>query len=403
MISARTVAVVVASLLVLIPACTNDGEQDKATSDFSTTSTAAASTTTEPNLNPGSGEKIRMGRAHWDSGALHAQIIRDLLEELGYQVDDPARHQRAPYLAYPAMAEGDIDFWANSWYPSDEAWWEGETRIGGRLGDHLARVDEPIMAGGGLQGLLVSKSWAEANDVTTLDQIATDEGVWSQLDYDGDGKGEIFGCPVEWSCDAVISGIFCVNDSWNLEQINRASESIATRQEDIYAEMFDQFLELSRSGQAAIGYVWAPTAYYGKAKIGIDTIWLSQDVDSMVKVTNPCGMDHGADYSQTQGRLTDEYISLDANTCLEGPNGCQIGWPADDIEITANRQWLAANPAAEALLNQVRFDIDEISALLLELENTDNQSGDLERLSEQWITSNQPVVDRWLDSARKAN
>ncbi|MDP7353403.1 MAG: glycine betaine ABC transporter substrate-binding protein, partial [Acidimicrobiales bacterium] len=49
-----------------------------------------------------------------------------------------------------------------------------------------------------------TKSWAEANNISTIDQINRDPDLYLQLDTDGDGKGEILGCPESWTCDDII-------------------------------------------------------------------------------------------------------------------------------------------------------------------------------------------------------
>ena len=39
----------------------------------------------------------------------------------------------------------------------------------------------------GVQGFLVTKTWAEDNNVSTIDQINRDESLWSQFDSEGNG------------------------------------------------------------------------------------------------------------------------------------------------------------------------------------------------------------------------
>ncbi|MDH3664678.1 MAG: hypothetical protein OEU92_32460, partial [Alphaproteobacteria bacterium] len=167
---------------------------------------------------PGAGKTANMGRANWSSGYVHAQILHDLMEELGYDVSSPDGLEFAPDLAYQTMAEGDMDFWANSWYPGHLSWWEGERTDGTRVGDHLERLQGSVMPGGGLQGFLITKSWAEENGVTTMDQINSDEALWSQLDSDGNGKGEIYGCPEDWTCDDIFSSNIAFAGWDNIEQ-----------------------------------------------------------------------------------------------------------------------------------------------------------------------------------------
>ena len=114
---------------------------------------------------PGEGKTALMGRANWSSGYVQAQILHDLMEELGYDVSSPDELEFAPDLGYQTMAEGDMHFWANSWYPGHLSWWEGERTDGTSIGDHLERLEGSLMPGGGLQGMLITKSWAEENGI----------------------------------------------------------------------------------------------------------------------------------------------------------------------------------------------------------------------------------------------
>lgn len=79
-----------------------------------TTTQADTPDTQDSSVQPTS---LVMARANWTTGYFQASLIRKLAQELGYEVTDPAETELGPSLAYLAMAEGDIDFWANGWFP----------------------------------------------------------------------------------------------------------------------------------------------------------------------------------------------------------------------------------------------------------------------------------------------
>ena len=81
--------------------------------------------------------QLAMGRANWSSGYFQAEVYRQMLQELGYEVSDPADQEVDPSLGYLAMAQGDFDLWVNSWYPGHLAWHEAEMPDGTLVGDHL--------------------------------------------------------------------------------------------------------------------------------------------------------------------------------------------------------------------------------------------------------------------------
>lgn len=66
-------------------------------------------------LQPGKGTTVRMAQATWDTGWFQADVYRLLLEELGYTVTDPESVGTVAFYFF--AAGGDVDFWANGWFP----------------------------------------------------------------------------------------------------------------------------------------------------------------------------------------------------------------------------------------------------------------------------------------------
>ena len=350
----------------------------------------AAEDVADDNALPGEGKSANMGRANWSSGYVQAQILHDLMEDLGYEVSSPDDLEFAPDLGYQTMAEGDMDFWANSWYPGHLSWWEGERTDGTTVGDHLERLEGSLMPGGGLQGMLITKSWAEENGVTTIDQINEDEALYSQFDTDGNGKGEFYGCPEDWTCDDIMASQIEFAGWSNLEQTQAG-----------YDAMFAEFLDKAESGEPAFIYTWTPTAYLAQAIPGETTMWISVNNSSVLDDSNPLGKEGGAEYAQQrEGEIG--YTGLSADTCLQGPDGCQLGWLAADIEITANKDWLSDNPAARQLFNDFKPPLIDLAIAGVALSNSDGAQADVEAIAAGWIADNGDLVDAWLSAARSA-
>lgn len=336
---------------------------------------------------PGSGQTATMGRANWSSGYVQAQILHNLMEEIGYEVSSPADAEFAPDLAYQAMATGEIDFWANSWYPGHLSWWEGELPDGSNVGDNLERIEGSLMPGGGLQGYLVTKSWADDNGVTTLDQINEDEALWSQLDSDGNGKGEIYGCPEDWTCDDIITATIEFAGWTQLEQTQAG-----------YDAMFAEFLTKAQAGEPAIIYTWTPTSYLAQAIPGETTMWISTLDASVLDDSNPTNAEGGEAYDQGEG-----YKGLGPDSCLQGPDGCQVGWEAADIEITANKAWLADKPAARELFNQFKPPLIDLAIAGVALDASDGSTAAVEQIAAQWLVDNRDLADTWVAAALAAS
>ena len=97
------------------------------TATTSTTSTTLPPTTTTEafsalDLTPGEGTGLTMCRAPWESGHLHAEILRLVVMQAGFTVSDPADLVLSHEEAYRAIALGDCDLWANAWVPLHEQW-----------------------------------------------------------------------------------------------------------------------------------------------------------------------------------------------------------------------------------------------------------------------------------------
>jgi len=119
---------------------------------------------------PGEGVSVTMAKADWSTEDPNAYTIKMILEEMGYTVSDPKDTELGPANAFLAMAQGDADFWINSWMPGHQSWLDNELPDGSLVGDHVTVVGEMMMAGG-LQGYLISKAFAEEYGITSLDDL----------------------------------------------------------------------------------------------------------------------------------------------------------------------------------------------------------------------------------------
>ncbi|WP_419841318.1 glycine betaine ABC transporter substrate-binding protein [Candidatus Poriferisodalis sp.] len=343
-------------------------------------------------MTPGEGVNVTMGRADWNTGYFQAELYRQLLGELGYNVSDPAELELGPNNAYIAMAEGDMDFWVNSWYPGHNTWLAGELPDGTLVGDHLSKVGEEMMAGG-LQGFLVTKSFADEYGVYTMDALNDNAEALAAFDETdpnpGNGVADIFGCPESWTCDNIITSQIAFSGWDNLQQ------TIAG-----YDAMFAQAVDSANSGVPMVAYTWTPSAYVTQLRPGDNVYWMG--VDEILDDSNPTGVEGGEEHSQRGADGTGGYAAIGPDQCpsaADNPDGlCPIGWEAADILVTANNEFLAANPAAEALLEAVKLSVIEVSLANVE----QGEGAEPADLATKWIANNRATVDAWLAAARAA-
>ena len=91
---------------------------------------------------PGEGVSLTMAGGNWLFSYFQAELLRQLMEMLGYEVSDPADLELDSSQAYLAMAQGEADFWVNSWNPDDNNWLAEELPDGSLVVEHVRRVGE---------------------------------------------------------------------------------------------------------------------------------------------------------------------------------------------------------------------------------------------------------------------
>ena len=377
----RVVAVAAATLL-LLAAC---GSDDDSSSSVAATTAAPATTEAAINMTPGDGVSVTAGRASWSTGYVQAEIFTALLRELGYTVSESADMELGPQNAFMAMAEGDMDFWANSWMPGHTSWLMGERTDGTLVGDAVTVLGEEIMAGG-LQGFLIEKGFADEYGILTLRDL--DENADAIAAYDatdanpGNGVVDLMGCPEDWTCDNIINSMLVGGGYKNIVQVKAG-----------YDPMWAQATDMVNEGLPVVAYTWTPSAYITTIRPGDNAYWLGMDY--ILDDSNPNNQDGGEGWDQRPGTAA---IGEDMCPARSADGLCPIGWAAADIQAAANNDFLAANPAAEELFLQIKLSVMDVS-----LANVEQAAGaDPRDLAAGWIADNRDKVDGWLDAARAA-
>ncbi len=359
----------------------SDGESEDAGSESSDGGGAAAM--------PGEGVSVTMARADWSTGYFQAYVYEALMEELGYDVSDPADLELGPSLAYLSMAEGDFDFWVNSWYPGHKSWLENELTDGSLVDDHVTIVGEEMMAGG-LQGFLMTKSFAEEYGVMTMDDLNNNADALAAFDAGdpvaGNGIADIYGCQESWTCDDIITSQLAFSGWDNIQQ------TIAG-----YDAMMAEAVDKANAGEPMVIYTWTPSAYITNLIPGENVVWLG--VEEVLDDSNPTGVEGGEAHDQRPGTAS---IGPEQCPAAADSGTCQLGWIAADIQVTANNEFLDANPAAAALLEQVTLSVIDVSLANVEQDAGADTSEDIRGLATTWIENNRDVVDGWLETARAA-
>jgi glycine betaine/proline transport system substrate-binding protein len=377
----RVVAVAAATLL-LLTAC---GSDDDSGSSVAATTAAPATTEAAINMTPGDGVSVVAGRASWSTGYVQAEIFTALLRELGYTVSESADMELGPQNAFMAMAEGQMDFWANSWMPGHSSWLMGERTDGSLIGDAVTVLGEEIMAGG-LQGFLIEKGFADEYGIKTMEDLDNNADAIAAYDATdanpGNGLVDIMGCPEDWTCDNIINSMIVGAGYKNIVQVKAG-----------YDPMWAQATDMVNEGLPVVAYTWTPSAYITTIRPGDNAYWIG--LEYILDDSNPNNQDGGEGWDQRPGTAA---IGEDMCPARSADGLCPIGWAAADIQAAANNDFLADNPAAEELFKQIKLSVMDVSVA-----NVAQSAGESPiDLAAEWIANNRDKVDPWLEAARAA-
>ena len=315
---------------------------------------------------PGEGKEITLARANWSTGYMQAAIYQQLLGELGYEVSDPSTNEMDPATFFPAVAEGEVDAWVNTWTPiHDTQFIDGNPEIE----DKVTSLGEEMQQGA-LQGILIDKATADEHDITTIDQIAEDPELAKLFDVDGDDIADVYGCDEGWGCEKTLTEWFAARD-WTGKTVNQLSGT--------YSAVFTEASSRIADGEPTLVYTWTPSAYVSELLPGDNVVWLGTDA--------PLDEQKGA-------------ANLTAETCPAQP--CEMGFVAADIRVTVNNDFLAENPAAGKLFELVKLNVIDVAKENVQYDGGEDSEADVSRHASEWIEENREDVDAWLEEASKA-
>lgn len=345
--------------------------------------------TTAP-LRPGAGVEVTAGTQTGQWGRFRAEIYRHLLGELGYEVS--VLWEAGPNVAYLWMAAGDLDYWTDGRFPSHEVWLDGESFDGTRVGDHVSVVGEQMPVGNVL-GWLISSAFADEHDVLTMDDLSRDPAALAAFDaadaVPGNGKADVFSLAGLYGSIAESQAAF---SGWDNIAFVRLGED----------EIGERAVAAMNAGAPVVMFVGTPLALAATLELGADVYWLG--VEEFLDDSNPLGHLEGELFPQaTRGHDgAGGYAAISTKECPAAASRadalCPLGWVANDIAVVARNEFLAANPAAAALLEALTLPSTDVSqALVQQVDGSDPAT-----LATEWIAANHALADDWLAAARAA-
>ncbi len=314
---------------------------------------------------PGAGKTVEPARATWNTGFFQEALVRRGLEELGYKVKKPK--DLANPIFYKSLALGDVDYWCNGWFPNHDS------QLPKNFYDKAGKYGYVTKAGG-LQGYLVSKRDVEKYGIKSLDDFKRDE-VKKAFDKNGDGKADLTACPPGWGCENVITHHMEVYD---LDaHINPVKAS--------YEAGMASALASYKSGEPIFFYTWAPNWTIFKLKPGQDVMWINVP-KIMPKDSQQAGVDRMT-VSGIEGAVSDPV---------------KLGFVVSDIQIVANKKFIAENPAAQKFFELFTLPLGDINEQNTRMNEGEKTAKDISRHVDEWIAKNSDTWNGWLAAARAA-
>ncbi|NET62473.1 MAG: glycine betaine/L-proline ABC transporter substrate-binding protein ProX [Symploca sp. SIO2E6] len=339
-----TVGVVVASLLVGISACQ--------TTPQSTTESSESNQTALP----GKGVTARSAHSNWTEEHFQTEIVNIGLEALGYQVAKP---QEIDYPAiYLAIANGDLDYSTINYERAHQGFFDNS---GGEAKLEQVGVLNPQ----GISGYQINKKVADEYQITNIEQLK-DPKIAQLFDSDGDGKANLVGCQPGWACEFTIEHHLEVYGLQDTVEYDKGQ----------YIALLADTITRYQQGENILYIAFNPHWIATVLKVDEDVVWLEVPFTSL---------------PEDQLKATEEDTSVD---------GKNLGFARQRQRIVANKEFLAANPAAKRWFELVTIPAEDMNEESLRIKDGENSPKDIRRHAEEWIEENQELFDGWLEEAR---
>lgn len=314
---------------------------------------------------PGKGITVKPARATWNTGFFQEALVRQGLEELGYDVKKPKDLQNP--IFYKSVSLGDVDYWTNGWFPNHDS------QLPKNFYDK-ADVYGYVVKSGGLQGYLVSKKEVEKYNIKSLDDFKRPE-VKKAFDANQDGKADLTACPPGWGCENVIA------HHMNVYDLDDHINPVKAAYEAGMASALGRY----KGGEPIFFYTWAPNWTIFKLKPGKDVMWIN--VPEIIPKESQMPAKDRMTVSGIDGAVSDPI---------------KLGFVVSDIRIVANKKFIKDNPAAKKFFEVFTLPLIDINEQNTRMNEGEKSQKDIERHVAEWIKNNQATWDNWIDQARKA-
>jgi len=304
---------------------------------------------------PGRGKTLQPGYEGVLEGLFPAYVVFRGLEQLGYEVKKEVLVR--PAVKYVALANGDVDFFADGWLPTQESFFRGAG------GEQKLAPHGPLVASASA-GYFIDKKTADKYNIRSVDQLK-DPKIAKLFDSDGSSKAALYGCPQGWGCEKRIEYQL---DAYGLRPTVRHAQAgeIALLQ----AEIIRRYKE----GSPVLFFSYTPQ-------------WLSQvlvpDRDVVYLTVAETKLPPG-----TEG-----------NTLL--PDGRNVGHVVNNIFVMTRKDFTQQHPAAAKLFDLVKIPVSDVNEQNYRIYQGEKSIDQIHGHADAWIQKHKTQFDAWVAEARK--
>nr|WP_306116797.1 glycine betaine ABC transporter substrate-binding protein [Roseovarius sp. MMSF_3305] len=294
-------------------------------------------------------ESVNIGAPPWTGAQAIAHLIAEIVEtRIGGEANLVPGSNASIFQAMD-QGKGDIDVHPDVWLPNQESFTKKYVDEAGTV----ALSDKPYE---GKQSFCVSKAFSEANNVTSIFDLARPE-VAEKMDSDGNGKGEIWIGAPGWA-------------SANVNEIKVRDYGLMPFMEPIRADQAVMTATVGDSIKKDIGY-----AFYCYSP---HAIWFQYDI---VRLEEPA-FD------------PEKYIAIQPS---DDPDWFEKSTVMTEdalkkVQIAYSKSLAERSPAIADLLANIQLDGETVSDFAFQIEGGKDPAD----VAKEWVAANSDRVDGWL-------
>ncbi len=294
-------------------------------------------------------ESVNIGAPPWTGAQAIAHLIAEIVEtRIGGEANLVPGSNASIFQAMD-QGKGDIDVHPDVWLPNQENFTKKYVDENGTV----ALSDKPYE---GKQSFCVSKAFSEANNVTSIFDLARPE-VAEKMDSDGNGKGEIWIGAPGWA-------------SANVNEVKVRDYGLLPFMDPVRADQAVMTATVGDSIKKDMGY-----AFYCYSP---HAIWFQYDI---VRLEEPA-FD------------AEKYIAIQP---ADDPDWYEKSKVMTEdalkkVQIAYSKSLIERSPAIADLLANIQLDGETVSDFAFQIEGGEDPAV----VAKEWVAANSDRVDGWL-------